>query len=154
GYAIPINATTRRIIDTLKQGREVEYGMLGVGFGQLAIDSTVNRGPRLTLVQVFPGGPAARAGLAQGDVVTRVAQQPVGDVDAVQWANSNPPPAWVIPIDYTRNGRAATANVTLAKLAVAGKKIASVQPDKWHGLRVDYATALDPIDLTQAASAG
>src|SRR5262249_8580139 len=53
GYAIPINAATRRIIDTLKQGREVEYGMLGVGFGQLALDSAVNRGSRLTLVQVF-----------------------------------------------------------------------------------------------------
>src|SRR5258705_9237173 len=29
GYAIPINAATRRIIETLKQGREVEYGMFG-----------------------------------------------------------------------------------------------------------------------------
>jgi S1-C subfamily serine protease len=154
GYAIPINATTRRIIDTLKQGREVEYGMLGVGFGQLAIDSSVNRGSRLTLVQVFPGSPAARAGLAQGDVVTRVAQQPVGDVDAVQLAISKLPPASVIQVDYIRNGQSATASVTLAKLAVAGKKMASVQRDKWHGLRVDYATALDAIDLAQAASAG
>jgi S1-C subfamily serine protease len=154
GYAIPINATTRRIIDTLKQGREVEYGMLGVGFGQSALDSSVNRGSRLTLVQVFPGGPAARAGLAQGDIVTRVSQQPVGDVDSVQLAISKLPPASVIQIDYIRNGQPATAHVTLAKLAVAGKKIASVQQKKWHGLRVDYATALDAIDLAQAASAG
>lgn len=154
GYAIPMNATTRRIIDTLKQGREVEYGMLGVGFGQSAIDASVNRGSRLTLVQVFPGGPAARAGLAQGDIVTRVAAQPVSDVDSVQLAISKLPPASVIPIDYVRNGQPATANVTLAKLRIAGKKIASVQTNKWHGLRVDYATALDAIDLAQAASSG
>src|SRR5262249_4203634 len=129
GYAIPINTTTRRIIDTLKQGREVEYGMLGVGFGQLALDSAVNLGSRLTLVPVFAGGPAARAGLALGDIVTRVAQQPVEDVDAVQLAISRLPPTSVTTVDYIRNGQPGTANVTLAKLAVAGKKIASVRPD-------------------------
>ena len=75
GYAIPINATIRRIIDTLKQGREVEYGMLGVGFGQLSLESPIATGSRLTLAQVFPGGPAARAGLAAGDIVTRVAER-------------------------------------------------------------------------------
>jgi serine protease Do len=33
--------------------------------------------------------------------------------------------------------------VKLAKLAVAGKAIATVRPDAWRGIRVDYATALD-----------
>ena len=31
----------------------------------------------------------------------------------------------------------------LAKLAVAGKAIATVRPDAWRGIRVDYPTALD-----------
>jgi S1-C subfamily serine protease len=154
GYAIPMNATTRRIIDTLKQGREVEYGMLGVGFGHLAIDSAINRGPRLTLVQVFPGGPAARAGLAQGDIVTGVGRQAVDDIDAIQLAISKLPPGSVTTVDYIRNGNPARANVTLAKLAIAGKKFVSVRSGAWHGLRVDYATALDAADLAQAASAG
>ena len=30
GYAIPVDATFRRVLDTLKQGREVEYGFLGI----------------------------------------------------------------------------------------------------------------------------
>jgi S1-C subfamily serine protease len=156
GYAIPINATTRRIIDTLKQGREVEYGMLGVafGFGQLALDTTTNRGSRLTLVQVFPGGPAARAGLQSGDVVTSVADQPVDDVDSVQLAISKLSPSTTTTVGYTRGGQPATANITLAKLAVTGKKIASVRPDAWRGIRVDYATALEAAELTQAASSG
>jgi S1-C subfamily serine protease len=154
GYAIPINATTSRIIDTLKQGREVEYGMLGVGFGQLAMESPNNKGSRLTLVQVFAGSPAARAGLASGDVVTRVADEPVTDVDAVQLAVSKLPPLTVTTVAYVRGGQPATTSVTLAKLAVAGKKIASVRPDAWRGIRVDYATALDATDLTQAFSSG
>jgi serine protease Do len=154
GYAIPINATTRRIIDTLKQGREVEYGMLGVGFGQLAQASTNNNGSRLTLVQVFAGGPAARAGLATGDVVTRVADDPVDDVDSVQLAISKLPPSTVTTIDYIRGGQPATTSVSLAKLAVTGKKIASVRPGAWRGIRVDFATALEATELTQAASGG
>ena len=35
GYAIPIDATFRRVLETLKQGREVEYGFLGVPPGNL-----------------------------------------------------------------------------------------------------------------------
>jgi serine protease Do len=154
GYAVPINATTRRIIDTLKQGREVEYGMLGVGFGQLALAAASNNGSRLTLVQVFAGGPAARAGLALGDVVTRVAGEPVDDVDSVQLAVSKLSPSTVTTVDYFRGGQPAKTSVTLAKLAVTGKKIASVRPAAWHGIRVDYATALEGTELTQAASAG
>ena len=30
GYAVPIDETFRRVVETLKQGREVEYGFLGV----------------------------------------------------------------------------------------------------------------------------
>jgi S1-C subfamily serine protease len=60
----------------------------------------------------------------------------------------------VVAVDYLRSGRPATANVTLAKLAVAGKKIASIRPDAWRGLRVDYATALEASELAQAFSGG
>jgi serine protease Do len=154
GYAIPINATTRRIIDTLKQGREVEYGMLGVAFGQTALEATTDHGARLTLLTVFPGGPAARAGLQQGDVVTRIAEQPVDDVDSVQLAISKLPPSTATTVEYTRGSQSATANVTLAKLAVTGKKIASVRSEAWRGIRVDYATALEAAELAQAASSG
>jgi serine protease Do len=154
GYAIPINATTRRIIDTLGQGREVEYGMLGVGFGQLSMETPIARGSPLALAQVFAGGPAARAGLSSGDIVTHVAGESVTDVDAVQLAISKLPPSTVTTVEYIRGGLPATASVTLAKLAVTGKKIASVRPAAWRGLRVDYATALDAAELTQAFSGG
>ncbi len=154
GYAIPINAATHRIIDTLKQGREVEYGMLGVAFGQQVAETPNNNTARLALVQVFRGGPADRAGLESGDVLTRVAEQPVDDVDAVQLAISTLPPAAVTTLEYVRGGKPKTTSVTLAKLAVAGKKIASVRPNTWRGIRVDYATALEAAELLPAISSG
>jgi serine protease Do len=149
GYALPINAAMRRIIDTLKQGREVEYGMLGVGFGHTPLE-TPSGGSRLTLTQVFPGGPAALAGLEAGDVVTRVGERPVAEVDEVQLAISALPPSTVATVGYIRGGRSGTASVTLSKLAVTGQKITTVRPKAWLGIRVDYATALEALEFTQS----
>jgi len=152
GYAIPISTAMRRIIDTLKQGREVEYGMLGIGFGQPPLAPAGARNSQLTVAQVYAGGPAARAGLRSGDVITRIGEKPVTDVDAVQLAVSILPPATDIAVAYERDGRSATANVTLAKLAVVRKSIATVRPPAWLGIRIDYATALDATQLAEAIS--
>lgn len=154
GYAIPINAAFRRIIDTLKDGREVEYGMLGVGFGQQLLATSTGRTSRLTLMQVYPGSPAARAGLQAGDAVTRVGDTPVDDVDEVQLAVSLLPPSTMTTVSYTRGGQSATAQLTLTKLATPGKNIVSVRPDSWRGMRVDYATALDASAFVQAIASG
>jgi serine protease Do len=154
GYAIPLNATIRRAIETLKQGREVEYGMLGIGFGPPAIANTSNTNAALRVSQVYPGMPAARAGFLADDIITRVNDDPVTDIDGVQLAVSALPPGAVTQVTYERAGIAATANVTLAKLAVSGKTIATVRPDAFHGLRVDYASALDGNALAQEIASG
>lgn len=154
GYAIPMSTAIRRVIDTLKQGREVEYGMLGAGFNPAIPEAPNSSGSPLTVTQVFPGTPAARAGLATGDVITRVAALPVDDVDAVQLAISSMPPSTVTTVEYMRSGRHATTTVKLAKLAVAGRRIATVLPDSWRGMRVDYATALEAREFQQAIVSG
>jgi S1-C subfamily serine protease len=149
GYAIPTGGPFRRIIETLKQGREVEYGVIGVGFGLPPFEFSAGRS-QLSVTQVYPGSPAARAGLEVGDVLTRVGDRPVDDVDVIQLLISSLPPATTANIEYERRGRPGRTTVTLAKLGVAGKKIATVRPDAWRGIRVDYATALDSAALTEA----
>ena len=62
GYAIPIDEPTRRIIDTLKQGREVEYGLLGIGFQPRNPEALVASPVGATVQQVYPASPAAHAG--------------------------------------------------------------------------------------------
>ncbi len=154
GYAIPMSASICRIIDTLKQGREVEYGMLGVALGHAALATATSDDSRPRLLRVFPGTPAARAGLQEADVITRIAERPVADVDAVQRAISTMPPGTVTSVDYVRQGRPATTRVTLAKMEVAGMKIITVRPAAWRGLRVDYSTALAGGEFTQAVASG
>ena len=161
GYAIPIDDTARRIIDTLKQGREVEYGLLGVSFrpadgsyGAILPNAAPPEIDGVAVLQVYPGSPAARAGLESGDVVTHVGGQRVSDVDSVQLAISARPPLDTVEIGYQRGKRATQVTATLAKLAVSGRKIYANAPPSWRGLRVDYATALDAASLGEQIMAG
>jgi S1-C subfamily serine protease len=150
GYAIPINTTFRRIIDTLKEGREVEYGLLGVQLGMGALGTPAPADLRVTVQYAYPGSPGDRAGLAGGDVITRVNGQAIDDVDKLQLAVSALPPSTTTTVDYERGGKPATAKVTLAKLGLPGNKIVTNRPPAWRGIHVDYATALDASSLGQA----
>jgi serine protease Do len=142
GYAYPVDATFRRVLETLKQGREVEYGFLGVLPGNLPapVSSGEPRGVRVS--QVIPGTPAARSGLRVNDVVTAVNDAPVYDSDGFYLNVGHLPAAATTHLDYVRNGRKATVEATLAKYPVRGPKIVSERPPAWRGLRVDYTTVL------------
>jgi serine protease Do len=103
---------------------------------------------------VFPGTPAAKAALAPGDAITRLGGRPVRQVDEVQLAVSFLPPGTAASIEYRRSGESTTAQLVTTKLAPAGKNIVTVPTESWHGMRVDYATALSSAELSQALASG
>jgi len=72
GYAIPVDDTFRRVVETLMEGREAEYGFLGVGPDNLTKRELALglRGMRIGTVR--PGTPGDQAGLITGDVVVAV----------------------------------------------------------------------------------
>lgn len=83
GFAIPV-AMVRRVLDTaVSGGRSVVRAWLGAK--TQAVDAEAARGlgldrPQGVLVSaVYPGGPAARAGVKVGDVILSVDDQPVND---------------------------------------------------------------------------
>src|SRR3546814_17234401 len=75
GFSIPAE-TAVPIIETLKKGRSIKRGYLGVGIGPMSDDLAEslglpkNRGEFVG--QVVPGEAAAKAGIKAGDVVVRV----------------------------------------------------------------------------------
>ncbi|MBL8826244.1 MAG: trypsin-like peptidase domain-containing protein, partial [Planctomycetaceae bacterium] len=81
GYAIPIDDTFRRVVDTLKQGKAVEYGFLGISPGMIVRPEIANGRHGLVVDHVTPGGPASRAGLRGGELVTHIDGEPVYDFD-------------------------------------------------------------------------
>ena len=83
GYAVPIDETFRRVVETLKQGREVEYGFLGVAPKSLR-ESDLAAGRRGVVVHdVVEGTPAKRFGLEAGDIITQVDERPIFDADGL-----------------------------------------------------------------------
>ncbi len=88
GLAVPINTTTRRIIDTLMvegRVRRAYLGVVGVP-APLPDDVAARTGQNagLRVIEVVPGGPADRAGLRKGDLVLTVAREQVHDAQGIQ----------------------------------------------------------------------
>jgi serine protease Do len=137
GSAIPIDSRTRRVIDVLKRGQEVEYGFLGVAVG---------RWNRARVSQVTPGSPAQKAGLQVGDLIVRVNGHVIRNnsdlfLDLGLTRAGHEARVEVIrgaPIGGTR----ATYTVRLAKFYVPGPVIAARRPPARFGLRVDYTSIL------------
>jgi S1-C subfamily serine protease len=88
GLAVPVNATTRRIIAALLAEGRVRRAYLGLVSVPAPLPEPVAErvGQRvcLRIVEVVPGSPAARAGLHSGDLVLSVGRQPVNDAQGIQ----------------------------------------------------------------------
>jgi serine protease Do len=88
GLAVPINPTTRRIIDTLMVEGRVRRAYLGVvGMpAPLPDDVAARTGQRagLRVIEVVTGGPADQAGLRKGDLILTVAREQVRDAQGIQ----------------------------------------------------------------------
>lgn len=140
GFAVPVNAGIRRIIEVLRRGEEVEYGFLGVSPDDRPRDHGV------ALAAVTPGSPAEREGrLNHHDVILRIDDVPMRDSEDLFVSLGTRLAGSKVRLQVLRGGREpASVEVTLAKLYVPGKKIASAPGNRpfLRGLRVDYASLL------------
>ena len=142
GYAIPVDKTFRRAVKMLKQGREVEYGFLGIQPQNLRPQEILAGLHGTRVAQVLPGTPAARHDLKAGDIVTAVDNTPLHDADGLILHVGKLPAEAVARLSVLRDGSPRSVDVTLTKYAVSGKKIVTTVDPAWRGLRIDYPTAL------------
>ncbi len=88
GLAVPVNATTQRIVATLLAEGRVRRAYLGLVSSPAPLPPPLaertGRREGLRLVEVVPGSPAARAGLFAGDVLLTVAGEPVSTAQSLQ----------------------------------------------------------------------
>ena len=134
GYAIPLDNLGRHAIDALIEGREVEYGFLGISL----------ESPTSTINEVQPGTPAGEGGLVKGDLIVAVAGRPVDGYEDLVKAVNPLPVGEPVELTIQRQGRSLTKSVVLSKLPVEGDVIATTLPTLWRGLRVDYSSVVTP----------
>jgi S1-C subfamily serine protease len=132
GFAVPLDDTMQRILTVLLQGKEVEYGFLGV---QMSTRATPGRGA--VLQGVAENSPAKLAGIQDNDVIVTIEGQPVRDNDDLFLLIGSRLAGSTVKIDTAR-GR--TFSVTLAKYHVPVQGLASNRPPARGGLRVDYGS--------------
>jgi len=89
GLAIPINDTTRRILNAIHRDGRVRRGYLGIAGGTQALPPAaagrLGRRTAIGVVEVVEGSPAEKAGLRAGDLIVAVAGSQVsraGDLQA------------------------------------------------------------------------
>ncbi|OWK30639.1 putative periplasmic serine endoprotease DegP-like precursor [Sphingomonas mucosissima] len=115
GFAIPAE-DAKPIIDTLMKGKPVQRGYIGVSIQRLtddiaaALNLPKNSGE--IIARAEPGGPAAKAGLRAGDVVTRVNGTQVTPDTTLSYLVANVPPGQQARLDVIRDGRPTTVTVT------------------------------------------
>ncbi len=109
GLAVPINATTRRIIAALLADGRVRRAYLGVVSTPIRLNASavVRTGQRdgLRVVEVLAGSPADHAGLVAGDIILTAGNRPVSNAEGLQKllfadAIGNP-----LRIDVLRDGK-------------------------------------------------
>ena len=108
GLAVPVNATTRRIVAALLADGRVRRAYLGVIGTPAPVPATVaekyGRTDGLRLAEVISGSPAAQAGLRAGDLVLDVGRRQVRDAQGVQRQLFSEAIGVPLPVTVLRNG--------------------------------------------------
>ncbi|WP_371785194.1 S1C family serine protease [Streptosporangium subroseum] len=111
GFSIPIN-TAKQVAQQLIDSGKVSHAFLGVS----VTDATGDAGGAL-IAQVTDNSPASKAGLKQGDLITKINDTAVEDGNTVVGAVRGFKPGEKVAVSYVRDGQPHTVTVTLAEMA-------------------------------------
>ena len=120
GFAIPSN-TVRTVVAQLEKSGQVTRGYIGVEVQQITPEmaQALNLGNTHSgalVASVVPDGPAAKAGVKPGDVITAVAGQQVKDGRVLAVDVAGEAPGTQVPLEILRDGHSQTLNVAVSRL--------------------------------------
>ncbi len=143
GFAIPINLA-KKLLPQLKKGKVIR-GWLGVQIQdltpELAKSFHLENDHGVLVTHVFPGSPAAKAGLKQGDVITVFNGKRIKNAFDISRMVAATPPNSKATLTIVRNGKEAMLPVTLGTLPESGQQVAvSRAPGREWGMQVQALT--------------
>jgi serine protease Do len=134
GIAFSIPASTvKSVIAQLKDKGTVSRGWIGVQIQPVTQDIADSMGLKQTegalVAEPQKDGPAAKAGVASGDVITAVNGQSIKDARELARVIGGFAPGSDVKLDMLRNGKSKTVSLTLGKLPNAKEAKADIDSD-------------------------
>lgn len=136
GFAIPINATKGVLAGVIENG-EVERAYIGVRY--VDITPAIAKERKLPVKEgayvlgddsspaVVDGGPADKAGIKSGDIITAIDDMKVGESGSITSLIGMYQPGESIEVTYLRDGKEHTTKLTLAKYDAPAETATSTQ---------------------------
>lgn len=158
GFAIPFDDSMKRIIKSLQEGKEVEYGFLGIVPGEISatqpewkpVFDRISQNGAARIDRIVPDLPAHRGGLIDGDVVLKVGDKPIYNRSDLMREIGLAAPGSIVKIRIFRQlpsmaaGHEMDVAVEVAKWPVIDEEgIIASNPvrEPWCGMVYDYATS-------------
>ncbi|OCQ52384.1 Serine endoprotease DegS [Photorhabdus australis subsp. thailandensis] len=116
GFAIPTELATKIMQKLIRDGRVIR-GFIGIVSQELphihSYNGNINQIQGLRVFQVTPNGPAQKAGIKVGDIITSVNKKPA--ISAVETMDqvAEIRPGSVVPVTLLRNGKLLSLQVTI-----------------------------------------
>ena len=157
GFAIPAD-TVQSVFTALKDKGFVMRGALDVRVQPVtqgvadALGMTSVRGALID--QADPNGPAAKAGIKAGDVITAIDGKDVVSAHDLARSISAMQPGTKVEVAFLRNGQSQTADVTLATLPGATAQRASLEGGQDNGLPQLGLSLAPSTEVPGSAAAG
>ncbi len=151
GFAIPINLA-KALLPQLREEGRVTRGWLGVMIQPVtpalarSLDLKEARGA--LVADVVQGGPAAQAGIRQGDVIVGFQGQPVEESNALPRVVAGVKPGTRAEVTVIRNGQTETLAVTVGKMPDE-ERVASADDEEGGPARAGVALAGVPPQLAR-----
>jgi serine protease Do len=116
GFAMPSNTVVDIYNDLISPSHKVTRGSIGIQF-RAGLSGAVNRiygfKNGVLVQEVTPGGPAEKAGLKPGDVITAIDGRSIKDGDDLVNEIASRRPGSTARLGYTRDGKSADTTVTI-----------------------------------------
>ncbi|MFF0147184.1 S1C family serine protease [Amycolatopsis sulphurea] len=108
GFAIPSDYAVKIARELIAHGKVVHAD---IGINAASVAGSTSMGAQVQ--NVVPNGPAAAAGIKEGDVITKVGDRLVRDSAELTVAVRNHDPGTVVPVQLARSGALLVVDVTL-----------------------------------------
>ena len=135
GFAIPINVV-RELLPQLRAGK-ITRGRIGVGIGTVPTDAVDEFGLKdrngAVVLNVAPGGAAAKAGIEPGDVIISYNGKPIRNRDELVAMVTATKPGTTVPMRIVRDRQERTISVTVEELDLEAETTAQRGDNRDNG---------------------